>query len=174
MLSHRTAVTFGAIIASLTLTGCGDDLFSNMNGTAKANSAPPTTAENRSPSADSPPNYGDNSRVHRPGAMTRADEQAATSKAEDVRSALEEQQKRGSVSLTDVQPILEAVAAPGRVDVTNRTTGISATVSADGSTFGIYVGESACITGAVTRTRIWINVNGHYAETGCIEPPTAH
>jgi hypothetical protein len=173
MLSHRTAVTFGAILASLALTGCGDDLFSNMNGTAKANSAPPTTAENRSP-ADSPPNYGDNSRVHRPGAMTRADEQAATSKAKDVRSALEEQQKRGSVSPADVQPALEAIAAPGRVDVTNRTTATSATVSADGSTFGIYVGESACITGAVSRTRMWINVNGHYPETGCIEPHTAH
>ncbi|MET9357000.1 hypothetical protein ABZY14_29040 [Streptomyces sp. NPDC006617] len=106
--------------------------------------------------------------------MAREDQQTATAKTQEVRAALEAQQQRGQTSPKQLLPVLEDIAAPWRVEVGNRTTGTTATTPADGSVFGIYVGKSACISGAVSRSRIWVNVNGHYPETGCTEPPAAH
>jgi hypothetical protein len=42
------------------------------------------------------------------------------------------------------------------------------------SGFGVYVGDTGCVHGAVTEKRIWIDVTGHYPETGCVTPPPAH
>ncbi|MER6624631.1 hypothetical protein [Streptomyces sp. NPDC000931] len=174
MRSHKTAAVIGVVVATLALSGCGDDLFSNMNGTRKANSEPPSTAGTHPPSADSPPNYGDNSAARRPGAMAREDQQVATAEAQEVKAALKAQQQRGQISPEHLLPVLEDISAPWRVEVGNRTTGTAATVPADGSVFGIYVGESACVSGAVSSSRIWVNVNGVFPETGCIEPPSPH
>ncbi len=98
MRSHKTAAVTGVIVAALALTGCGDDLFSNMNGTRKANSTPPSATDSHSSAVDSPPNYGDNSRARRPGAMAREEQQKATAKAQEVKAALEAQQQRGQTS----------------------------------------------------------------------------
>ncbi|MFE0805140.1 hypothetical protein [Streptomyces sp. NPDC058812] len=106
--------------------------------------------------------------------MAREDQQAATAKTQEVKAVLKTQQQRGRISPEHLLPVLEDIAVPWRVEVSNRTTGTTATVPADGSVFGIYVGESACISGAVSSSRIWVNVNGHFPETGCIEPPPAH
>ncbi|MGW6221391.1 hypothetical protein ACWF8U_16085 [Streptomyces olivaceus] len=106
--------------------------------------------------------------------MAREDQQTATAKAQEVKAALEAQQQRGQISSKQLLPILKDIAAPWRVEVGNRTTGTAPTTPADGSVFGIYVGESACISGAVSSSRIWVNINGHYPETGCIEPSAAH
>ncbi|WP_143660427.1 hypothetical protein [Streptomyces sp. JHA26] len=106
--------------------------------------------------------------------MARADQQAATVKTQEVKAALKTQQQRGGISPEHLLPVLEGIAVLWRVEASNRTTGKAATTPADGSVFGIYVGESACISGAVSSSRIWVNVNGHFPETGCIEPPAAH
>ncbi|MFE1117818.1 hypothetical protein [Streptomyces rochei] len=106
--------------------------------------------------------------------MAREDRQVATARTQEVKAALKTQQQRGRISPGYLLPVLEDIAGPWRVEVSNRTTGTTATVPADGSVFGIYVGESACISGAVSSSRIWVNVNGHFPETGCIEPPPAH
>lgn len=174
MRSHRTAAVIGVVVAALALTGCGDDLFSNLNGTRKASSAPPSAADTHSPSTDSPPSYGDNSAARRPGAMAREDQQAATGKTQEVKAALKTQQQRGRISPEHLLPVLEDIAVPWRVEVSNRASGTATTVPADVSVFGIYVGQSACISGAVSSSRIWVDVNGHFPETGCIEPPSAH
>ncbi|GHC45633.1 hypothetical protein GCM10010308_75930 [Streptomyces vinaceusdrappus] len=174
MPSHKTAAGIGVVAATLALTGCGNDLFSNMNGTRKANSAPPSATDPHSPPADSPPNYGDNTAARRPEAMAREDQQAATARTQEVKAALRTQQQRGRISPELLLPVLEDIALPWRVEVSNRTTGTAATTPTDGSVFGIYVGETACISGAVSSSRIWVNVNGHFPETGCIEPPPAH
>ncbi|GHJ04640.1 hypothetical protein TPA0906_65050 [Streptomyces olivaceus] len=174
MRSPKTAAAVGVAIAALVLTGCGDDLFSNMNGTQKENSAPPSATETHSPSADSPPNYGDNGAARRSGAVAREDRQVAAGKVRDVKVALKAQQQRGQISPRQLLPVLEGIAAPWRVEVRSRTTGTSGTVPADGSVFGLYIGDSACVSGAVSSSRIWVDVNGHYPETGCIEPPASH
>ncbi|GAA2570942.1 MULTISPECIES: hypothetical protein [Streptomyces] len=174
MLSHRTVAVLGVVIASLALTGCGDDLFSNMNGTREANSAPASAAEPHEPAGDTSPHYEDNGAARRPGVMTREDKQVATVKAEAVKAALKAQRQRGQTSPDQLLSVLESIAAPGRVEVADRTTGTSGTAPADGSVFGLYIGESACVSGAVSNSRIWVDVNGHYPETGCIAPPAAH
>lgn len=174
MRSHKTAAVIGVAVAALALTGCGDDLFSNMNGTRKANSAPPSATDPHSPSVDSPPNYADNGAARRPGAMAREDQQVATAKAREVKATLKAQQQRGQIAPEYLLPALEDIAGSWRVEVSNRTTGTSGTVPADGSVFGIYVGASACVSGAVSNARIWVKVNGVFPETGCIRPAAAH
>ncbi|RDD90566.1 hypothetical protein DVZ84_04250 [Streptomyces parvulus] len=44
---------------------------------------------------------------------------------------------------------------------------------AAGSSYGVWIGGSACITGAVTEERVWGEVDGRYPETGCMSPPAA-
>ncbi|KAF2780518.1 hypothetical protein STPH1_5188 [Streptomyces sp. OM5714] len=174
MPSRKTVAVICVAVASLALAGCGGDLFSNMNGTPEADSVPPSATAPHPPSGDSPPDYGDNGAARRSGTMARKDKGAAIAMAEDVKAALKAQQQRGQISPEQLLPVLEGIAVPWRVEVRNRTAGASGTASAEGSVFGVYVGESACVSGAVSSSRTWVDVNGHYPETGCIEPAAAH
>ncbi|MEU4144832.1 hypothetical protein [Streptomyces parvulus] len=45
---------------------------------------------------------------------------------------------------------------------------------AAGSSYGVWIGGSARITGAVTEERVWVEVDGLHPETGCMSPPPAH
>lgn len=74
----------------------------------------------------------------------------------------------GTFAPDQLGPALERLAAPNRVTVTPLRT------DARSSGFGVYVGDTGCVHGAVTEKRIWIDVTGHYPETGCVTPPPAH
>ncbi|MFE3184244.1 hypothetical protein ACFXKR_25740 [Streptomyces violascens] len=175
-MPRRRNFVLAATAAALALTGCGksaDDLFSNLNGhnppRAQGSSAPTTQA----PSSDTPPNYLDNNRARRPGEMTPEDESAARQKATAVKHALNELRMRGTISPADVGPVLTRIAGPSHLSVGDLLIGTAMTKT-EGSDYGIWIGDTACVTGAVTKGRVWAEVNGHYPETGCVAPPATH
>ncbi|MER5562683.1 hypothetical protein CG740_20575 [Streptomyces sp. CB01201] len=162
--------------AALALTGCGksaDDLFSNLNGhnppRAHGSSSPTTQA----PSRDAPPNHPDNNRVRQPGEMTPEDESTARQKATAVEHALTGLRMRGTINPADVRPVLTRIAGPSHLTVGDLLIGTALTKT-EGSDYGIWIGDTACVTGAVTKDRVWVEVNGHYPETGCVAPPASH
>ncbi|MFG2811785.1 hypothetical protein [Streptomyces sp. NPDC048410] len=173
MLLRRTAIVGSLLVVSMTVGGCSeDDLFSNLNGTHAANSTPRSGAGQLSPDADALPNYGDNSSARRPRPMSATDEREALDKAKALRPVLEAQRKRGRVAPRDLRPVLEKLGA-GRVTIAERAAATSA-AAAKGSTFGVFVGRTACLTGAVTEERVYLQVDGPFPDTGCLEPPVAH
>ncbi|WP_394437714.1 hypothetical protein [Streptomyces sp. SGAir0957] len=172
---RRAAAALVAFVAALATTGCSavDDLFSNLDPNPPNSAPPSTTAGAEPPAGDTPPNYADNNRARHPKSMSSRDRQEAERKARSIQHALQVQQQRGQITPEEIRPVLERLARPGRLDLSGRTVG-TAQSPADGSDFGIFVGETACVTGAVSTTRIWIDVNGHYPETGCTAPPPTH
>ncbi|MFF4185414.1 hypothetical protein ACFYZ9_19670 [Streptomyces sp. NPDC001691] len=175
-MPRRRNLVLAATAAALALTGCGksaDDLFSNLNGhnPPRAHSSSSPTAQ--APSSEAPPNYFDNNRASRPGEMTPQDESAARQKAAAVEHALNELRIRGTINPADVRPVLTRIADPSRLSVGDLLIGTALTKT-EGSDYGIWIGDTACVTGAVTKDRVWAEVNGHYPETGCVAPPAAH
>ncbi|MEU6394364.1 hypothetical protein [Streptomyces sp. NPDC046939] len=175
MPTRRTAAVLGTLVAILASTGCSatDDLFSNLDPNPPITATPSTTAGFQPPAADAPPNYADNNRVRHPRSMSFRDRQEAERRARSIQHALRVQQERGQITPEEVRPVLERLARPGRLVLSGRMVGTALT-PAEGSDFGIFVGDTACVTGAVSTTRIWIDVNGHYPETGCTAPPPTH
>ncbi|MFG3160688.1 hypothetical protein ACGFY8_12505 [Streptomyces sp. NPDC048232] len=162
-------------LAVALLTGCGqtkDDLFSNLNGTgSQASTEAPASGE--APHPDIPPNHADNQRARQPGEMSPGDEGRARRLAAEVESALGELSRHGRTAPADVRTTLTRLAAPDRVTVDVLIRGSGAGRAA-GSSYGVGIGETACITGAVTEDRVWVEVNGPYPETGCLPPAPAH
>jgi hypothetical protein len=174
-LRRFTATIGAAAAAALTLTACSaDDLFSNLNGTRSANSPRPSPADSQPPAADAPPNYADNNRARQPKDISSADRQAAARLAKDIERALERTRDQRQVTPAQVRPVLEDLVGARRLDVSDRTIGLEPKRQTDGSFFGVFVGDTACVNGAVSSNRVWVNVSGHYPETGCLEPPFAH
>ncbi|MER5466093.1 hypothetical protein ABT010_36720 [Streptomyces sp. NPDC002668] len=97
----------------------------------------------------------------------------ARQKATEVERALDELRRRGTISPAEVRPVLARLAAPARLSVGALLIGTGAD-KAEGSTYGIWIGETACVTGAVSKERVWADANGHYPETGCMPPASAH
>ncbi|MEU6114301.1 hypothetical protein ABZ840_07105 [Streptomyces sp. NPDC047117] len=173
-----------AVAGVLLLAGCGlsgDELFSNLNGTGASHSqgtdtsgttGTTGTSETGAPWADAPPNYADNNRVRIPGEMSPQDEKRAGQKAAEVKRALEDLRRRGKISPAEVQPVLAELAASDPLSVT----GLRSLWSdkARGSSYGIWIGKTACVTGAVSKDRVWADANGHYLESGCLPPPPTH
>ncbi|MFI1395244.1 hypothetical protein [Streptomyces sp. NPDC020681] len=175
-MTTRKRIAVAAAATVLTLAGCGtsaDDVFSNLNGTRAANSHDTNTPDPDAAGADAPPNYADNSRVRRAGEMSPQDEQSARQTATEVGRSLEELRRLGRISPSEVRPVLAQLAAPARFSVQKRLVG-TGTDKAEVSTYGIWIGESACVTGAVSKDRVWADVNGHYPETGCLPPASTH
>ncbi|MER5359933.1 hypothetical protein [Streptomyces sp. NPDC002785] len=178
MPSRKSGLAVVAVVAAFALAGCGtteDDLFSNLNGTGSGDAEgadAPTPALN-TPKGDAPPNYFDNNRVRQPGEMGPEDEKKARRKAVEVDRVLSELRLAGKVGPGDVRPALEQLAGSAHVAVGNRLVGVG-TRKAEGSDFGIWIGTSACVTGAVSKDRVWATANGHYLETGCMPPAPAH
>ncbi|MGW1974242.1 hypothetical protein [Streptomyces sp. NPDC001889] len=164
--------TVAVLVAALVLTGCGasqDELLVNWDS-AKASVEPdprPSGRETLGP--DTPPNYADNSRARRPGEMSPQDEEQARRKAADVGQALEKLRREGRISPSEVRTVLERLAGPAHLSVGQLLIG-SPAVKAKGSTYGIWIGRTACVTGVVSGARAWANVNGHYPETRCMPP----
>jgi hypothetical protein len=170
--------TFAAAVAAaaLALAGCGkstDDLFSNLNGTRSSGSHDTGTSAPATPGSDAPPNYADNTRVRQPGETSPRDEKPARQLATEVQRALDELRRRGEISPAEVRPVLAELAAPAHLSVGELLIG-TAMDKVEGSTYGIWIGRTACVTGAVSKDRVWADVNGHYPETGCMPPPSTH
>ncbi|MFJ9741408.1 hypothetical protein [Streptomyces sp. NPDC101166] len=156
--------------AVLLLAGCGksaDDLFSNLNVTQSSSSP------DAGPGPDTPPNHADNTRARRHGVMDPQDESRAGKTAVDVGRALGELRRRGSIDPAEVLPVLTREAAPFRVTVAHLSVGTGAK-AVEGSAYGVWIGDTACVTGAVTEDRVWTAVDGHHPESGCMPPASTH
>lgn len=171
-LRKRTAAVAVAVFA---LAGCGkstDDVFSNLNGTSSSGS-PGTTAPTPGTRSDAPPNHADNNRVRHPGTMSPQDEKRARHKTRQVERALDELRRDGRVGPAEVRPVLAKLSAPAHLSVEKLLVGAGADTTR-GSAYGIWIGRTACVTGAVTKDRVWAHANGHYPETGCTPPAPTH
>lgn len=168
--------TITIAVTALAVTGCGtstDDLFVNLNGANASVEPDPRTSSRATPGPDAPPNYADNSRARRPGEMSPQDETQARRTAGHIEQALEELRRNGRISPSQVRPVLERLAAPAQVSVEQLLIGTSME-RAKGSTYGIWIGRTSCVTGVVSGSQTWANVNGHYPETGCMPPAPTH
>ncbi|MCX5161091.1 hypothetical protein OOK39_17660 [Streptomyces sp. NBC_00264] len=175
-MTCRTGTAVVAVLCVLALTSCGkdaDDLFSNLNGTSSSNASEHETPSSGRAGLDAPPFYGDNSRARRPDRPDPADEKRAREKVKDITQALEDLRRQHRTRPAQVREALAPLTAPARLEVTERTTsGDQSPVR--GSVYGIWIGRTACVTGAVTAERVWSDVNGHFPETGCLPPAPAH
>ncbi|WP_130437090.1 hypothetical protein [Streptomyces sp. BK239] len=165
-----------AVTALVLLTGCGksaDDLFSNLNGTQSSSPPDAGTAGPNGPGPDTPPNHADNTRARHPREMSPEDESRAGQTAVDVERALNELRRRGGIGPAEVRSTLARHAAPFSVTVAGLVPG-TGDEAVEGSSFGVWVGKTACVTGAVTEDRVWTEVNGHHPETGCLPPASTH
>ncbi len=167
-----------AAVSVLGVTGCGkpaeDELFKNYN--PKAGAEPSAEA---SPSVGSRqvdpavPHYWDNNRHKWPQDMSPEDEAVAKRIAGVVGPGLERLRKQGRISPDEVRPLLEQAADGRRVAAGVLLVG-AANKKTDGTDYGIWVGKTGCVTGAVNREKVWADVNGRYIEHGCLTPPVGH
>lgn len=175
-MTRRTRTAAVAVLCVLALTSCGkdvDDLFSNLNGTTSSDTSEHETPSSGTAGLDAPPFYGDNSRARRPDRPAPADEKQAREKVEDITQALEDLRRQHRTRPAQVREALAPLAAPAHLEVTERPTSGDES-PAQGSMYGIWIGRTACVTGAVTAERVWSDVNGHFPETGCLPPARAH
>ncbi|MFD4764458.1 hypothetical protein ACFWOJ_38340 [Streptomyces sp. NPDC058439] len=175
-MTRRTSTVAVAVLCVLGVTSCGknaDDLFSNLNGTTSSDTSEHETPSGDTAGPDAPPFYGDNSRVRRPDRPDPADEKRAREKVKDVTQVLEDLRRQHRTRPAQVREALAPLAAPAHLEVIERPTSEDES-PARGSMYGIWIGETACVTGAVTAERVWSDVNGHFPETGCLPPARAH
>ncbi|MFI8992859.1 hypothetical protein [Streptomyces sp. NPDC053542] len=169
------AVAVAAVAGVLLVASCGksaDDLFSNLNGTRASHSHDTDTSAAETPRADAPPNYADNNRVRQPGEMSPQDEKRAKQKATEVNQALEDLRRRGKVEPAEVRPVIARLAGSAHFSV--RELSSLRADKTEGSSYGIWIGDTACVTGAVNKDRVWADVNGHYPESRCLPPAPTH
>ncbi|MFE7112047.1 hypothetical protein ACFU98_31105 [Streptomyces sp. NPDC057575] len=150
-----------------------DDLFSNLNGATSSDTSEHETPGSGTAGPDAAPFHGDNSRARRPDRPAPADEKQAREKAKDITQALEDLCRQHRTRPAQVREALAPLAAPAHPEVTERPTSGDEN-SAQGSMYGIWIGRTACVTGAVIAERVWSDVNGHFPETGCLPPAWAH
>ncbi|MEV0257266.1 hypothetical protein AB0H82_23805 [Streptomyces sp. NPDC050732] len=163
------------VIAVTLLTGCGqsaDDLFSNLNGTHPTRRSDPGTPGTDLTHPETPPNYADNQRARRPGEMSPRDERRARQKATEIKRALGELRRRGRTSPAEVRAALTPLAAPAPVTVEDLSA--ARANASEGSSYGVWLRGTACITGTITEDRVSAEVNGPYPETGCMPPAFTH
>ncbi|MEO3978039.1 hypothetical protein [Streptomyces sp. CAU 1734] len=164
--------TVAVLVAGLALTGCGvsqDELLVKWDSAEASVEPGPRPAGRETPGPDTPPNHADNSRARLPGEMSPQDEEQGRRKAADVGQALEKLRREGRTGPSEVRPVLERLAGPAHLSVGQLPIG-SPAVKANGSTYGIWIGRTAFVTGVVSSARAWANVNGHYPETRCMPP----
>ncbi|MFJ1745431.1 hypothetical protein ACIOJD_04200 [Streptomyces sp. NPDC088116] len=175
-MPRRTSTAAITTLCVLALTSCGksaDDLFSNLNGTRSSHDSDKETPTSGAAKADEPPNYGDNSRAQRPDRPNAADEKRAREKAKEITRALEELRRNAQTQPVQVRPVLTRLASPAHLAVAEWPAGGEEN-PAQGSTYGIWIGKTACIRGVVSQERVRTEVNGHFPETGCLPPAPAH
>ncbi|WP_369248201.1 hypothetical protein [Streptomyces sp. R41] len=171
-----TAVTAAACLAACGTQRPGATPSETPTSSAGSSSSPasPHAEPDR---GDSAPHNAENNIGRMPADMTPADEAAAQEKAEKVKPVLEELRKQGRISPKDVRPALASLgfrAADMRVQDPWSRWNVDHSEKVPGTFYGIWVGKTACISGAVSEDRVWVEVNGPYPETACIVPPVAH
>ncbi|MFE1958456.1 hypothetical protein [Streptomyces sp. NPDC059479] len=175
-MTRRTRTAAIAVFCVLALTSCGksvDDLFSNLNGTKSSNASDHRTPTSGTAKADEPPYYGDNSRARRPDRPGAADEKQAREKAKEITRALEKLRRDHRTRPAQVRSVLTRLTSPAHLAVAEWPAEGDGN-PAQGSMYGIWIGRTACISGAVTPERVWTEVNGHFPETGCLPPAPVH
>ncbi|MFC8879807.1 hypothetical protein [Streptomyces ardesiacus] len=176
-MTRRTSTAAVAVLCVLALTSCGkdaDDLFSNLNGTRSSDASEHETPSSGTAGPDAPPFYGDNSRARRPDRPDPADEKRAREKVKDITQALEDLRRHHRTRPAQVREALAPLAAPAHLEVMAEWLTSGDESPAQGSMYGIWIGRTACVTGAVTAERVWSDVNGHFPETGCLPPARTH
>lgn len=179
----RPAVATVAVAAVLGLAGCGSQA-ANVPLTDNSSSAEEDAATDPTPAADpqagagdGAPHWAENHAGRAPGDMSPADEAAAKKKARQVERLLEDLRSKGRISPRQVRSELlglglaEKEVTVGELRQGNLLEGYKPVAGAD---YGIWIGRTACVTGAVSKDRVWVDVDGHYPETGCMSPPPAH
>ncbi|MCC2280112.1 hypothetical protein LKL35_32510 [Streptomyces sp. ET3-23] len=167
-------------VAVLGAAGCGkleDKIFQNYNPPVSQRSTG-TETETSPPvkprkTDQEVPNYWDNNRHKWPQDMSSEDEAVAQQIASGVKARLEALREQGRISPDEVRPVLEQAAGGRRVVAGNLVVG-AANRKTDGTAYGIWVGKTGCVTGAVNREKVWAHANGRYIEHGCLTPPVGH
>ncbi|MEU9094259.1 hypothetical protein ACIOEW_19475 [Streptomyces sp. NPDC087901] len=175
-MTRRTRTASVTLLCVFALASCGksaDELFSNLNGTQSSDASDHRTPAGDATPVNEPPHYGDTSRATQPDRPSAADERRAHEKAEEIRSALQDLRRQNRIEPAQVRPVLARLASSAHLAVEKRP-GRSGQDPARGSVYGIWIGKSACLTGAVTQERVWTEVNGHFPETGCLPPASTH
>ncbi|MGW7079455.1 hypothetical protein [Streptomyces sp. NPDC054866] len=180
-----SALLVGAALAS----GCGEQRPGDTTAasTATSTSSPSPYAE---PGVvDGAPHNGDNNAYRRPGDMSPADEEAAQAEAARMKPVLKRlhQQKEWDpesvkAALTDKlgyevrRTTSGGKLLGGELDVQEMHSRYEngEDVTPEGASIGLYVGDHACVTAFVQPTNYGVKTNGHFPETGCMEPPTGH
>ncbi|GGN74158.1 hypothetical protein GCM10011579_052960 [Streptomyces albiflavescens] len=170
-----------AVTAAACLAACGTQrpgAAPSVAPTSSAGSSPSPASPHAEPDrGDSAPHNAENNIGRMPGDMTPADEAAAKEKAEKIKPVLEKLRKQGRISPQDVRPALAGLgfrAADMRVQDPWSRWNVDHSEKVPGTFYGIWVGKTACISGAVSKDTVWVEVNGPYPETACIVPPVAH
>ncbi|POM25046.1 hypothetical protein BTM25_36880 [Actinomadura rubteroloni] len=156
----------------LALAGCGTQ-----------HAGAPPASPSPSPSAASPyvepgvvdgaPHEGENGAPRRAREMSDADARAARRAVARVRPVLERLRRDGRIAPGDVRTALLGLFPAADVTV-GRAQQRSAPTPPPGAEYGVRIGTTGCVTGAVGVARVWADANGLYPETGCLPPAFAH
>ncbi|WP_406172406.1 hypothetical protein [Streptomyces sp. NBC_00996] len=170
-----------AATAAACLAACGTQRPAAAPAVAPTSSAgsssSPASPHAEPDKGDSAPHNAENNIGRLPADMTPADEAAAKEQAEKVKPVLEKLRKQGRISPKDVRPALAGLgfrASDLRVQDPWSRWNVDHSEKVPGTFYGIWVGKTACISGAVSEDSVWVEVNGPYPETACIVPPVAH
>lgn len=138
---------------------------------------------------DGAPHNGDNNAYRRPGDMTPADEEAAQAEAARMKPVLKRLHEGKKWDPESVETALtdelgykirrttsSGKLLGGTLDVQEMRSRYENDeyVTPEGASIGLYVGEHACVTAFVQPTNYGVATNGHFPETGCMEPPIGH
>ncbi|MWA11799.1 hypothetical protein E5671_21885 [Streptomyces sp. BA2] len=195
-LGAVSALLVGAAMASL--TGCGDQPHDTTAESSARSRHSPSPSGSPSPGAspyvepgvvDGAPHNGDNNAYRRPGDMSPADEEAAQAEAARMAPVLKRlhQQKKW-----DPESVKAALTGKLGYEIRRSTSGgkllggeldvqemhsryeNGEDITPEGASIGLYVGDHACVTAFVQPTNYGVKTNGHFPETGCMEPPIGH
>ncbi|MFC0037846.1 hypothetical protein [Actinomadura rayongensis] len=168
----RRAVRVLVLVLVLALAGCGTQ---HAGAPPPPSSSPPGGA---SPYVepgvvDGAPHEGENGAPRRARAMSDADARAARRAVARVRPVLDRLRRDGRIAPDDVRAALLGLfpAAAVTVGPAQRR---SAPTPPPGAEYGVRIGTTGCVTGAVAASRVWADANGLYPETGCLPPAFAH
>lgn len=195
--AHRApaAAAVLVLVASLTLTACGD-----LHAAGPTAGAAPGPSEDSSPSAAgaSPyvepgagggaPHYNENNGHRRSGEMSPAHAKDAEREADRIRPVLERLWEQRTWDPTTVRTALlrlgyeeERVTRDGkRLGGTLTVAKMSPRwkddgyVTPEGARVALRVHDDACVTAFVQKTNFEAKANGPYPESGCFAPPFAH
>ncbi|MEV0120819.1 hypothetical protein AB0I16_04545 [Streptomyces sp. NPDC050703] len=179
--------------------GTSDDVPPSKPSSAAASpgaspGAPASAAPGASPYVepgvvDGAPHHGENNAYRRPGEVSAADQKAAEGEAARMRPVLKWLWERKKWDPDSVREALtgrlghEVREQNGSGKVLGGTLEVREMygryeekryVTPEGALIGLYVGDSACVTGFVQEANFEARAGGRFPESGCMEPLTGH